>query len=767
MSDPLLPRTSSWFPSAFPSPAARVGVLTRSLLRMPHLAAFLGSEPLFRPALLPFGEQPVAALAGREGRTSASRAKELAASHNLPYLALEDGFLRSMALPGRDAPTCSLIADDTGLFYDAGRPSRLENLLNASGWETPSLMAEADRALHAMLGARLSKYNHAPHASPYQLCTPSNRTRILVIDQWEGDPKVTLGMADADTFRLMLEQACRAHPGAAVFVKPHPFTLAGRKRGYLAALAAEYGARVIEHDFSAPSLLAQADEVYTVSSLMGFEALLQGKPVHCFGLPFYAGWGLTRDRAACPRRTRKRGAAEIFAAAYLLCSRYVNPVTGEACTIHEIIRLLAGQRRQNDANRGYAACLGFSGRAVRKTGYFLWSTDGNMQFFRDAASAVGEAAVRKKTSGHARVVVRASQEPDDLAARCAAASLPLLRTAWGILRPPTENADALPLSLAQDSLGMYYDASRPSGLERILSDSPLLNAPDMLARARALREAMLPLYARPVPERDPEAAAMLEELDRADAARGDRPLVVVAGQLVAAPRGKDSRVEGHEREEEMLRFLRRKNPDALREARAPRAEMGTGAGGSAAPPARSRSSAAPRRPHHRTAYRGFPGRVLCPAVRHPGAYMGNPLLCGLGPDQRRAGLFPPHPHPHSRRAGGRMPHSLPQLLRLVFRPVLRAGGNLPHSGAPAPAVAAPRAACPLGAPEPVLAVQRQRTAAVDASVLRLCRMKAPLRATFLPRPPAEARPALPLPAPACILPGKRRAALRARSFHAA
>ena len=70
---------------------------------------------------------------------------------------------------------------------------------------------------------------------------------------------------------------------------------------------------------------------------------------------------------------------------------------------------------------------------------------------------------------------------------------------------------------------MYYDASRPSGLERILSDSPLLNAPDMLARARALREAMLPLYARPVPERDPEAAAMLEELDRADAAPGRPP----------------------------------------------------------------------------------------------------------------------------------------------------------------------------------------------------------------------------------------------------
>lgn len=564
MSEPLLPRTAPpLLPPAFPSSGRRIGVLTRSLLHMPHLAAFLGSEPVFRPALLPFGEQPVNALAGREGRPSALRAKELAASHNLPYLALEDGFLRSLALPGRDAPTCSLIADDIGLFYDAGRPSHLENLLNSSGWETPTLMADADRALRAMLGARLSKYNHAPHASPYQLCTPSNRTRILVIDQWEGDPKVAYGMADADTFHLMLEQAHKAHPGAAVFVKPHPLALAGKKRGYLTALAAEYGAHVIERDFSAPSLLAQADEVYTVSSLMGFEALLQGKTVHCFGLPFYAGWGLTKDRLPCPRRTRRRGAAEIFAAAYILSSRYVNPITGEACSIHEIIRLLAGQRRQNDANRGYAACLGFSGKAVRKTGYFLWSTNGNMQFFRDSASAVVEATLRKKTSGSARVVVRASQEPGDLAARCAVATLPLIRTAWGILRSPTESVDALPLSLAQDRMGMYYDVSHPSELEHILSGSPLLNDPDMLARARALREAMLPLYACPFPEGDPEASAMLEQLDQADAARGERPLVVVAGQVVAAPRGKDSRVEQHERETEMLRFLRRKNPDAL------------------------------------------------------------------------------------------------------------------------------------------------------------------------------------------------------------
>ena len=37
---------------------------------------------------------------------------------------------------------------------------------------------------------------------------------------------------------------------------------------------------------------------------MGFEALLWGKPVRCFGMPFYAGWGLTRDELPAPARAR-------------------------------------------------------------------------------------------------------------------------------------------------------------------------------------------------------------------------------------------------------------------------------------------------------------------------------------------------------------------------------------------------------------------------------------------------------------------------------
>ena len=49
------------------------------------------------------------------------------------------------------------------------------------------------------------------------------------------------------------------------------------------------------------------DEVHVNSSLAGFEALLRGTKVSTYGVPFYAGWGLTEDHGPIPaRRTARR-----------------------------------------------------------------------------------------------------------------------------------------------------------------------------------------------------------------------------------------------------------------------------------------------------------------------------------------------------------------------------------------------------------------------------------------------------------------------------
>ena len=74
------------------------------------------------------------------------------------------------------------------------------------------------------------------------------------------------------------------------------------------------------------------------------KALLAGKKVTCFGMPFYAGWGLTEDIAHNPRRSRRRTIDELTAIAFTRYTRHMNPYTGHECSVHELIDALIRQR---------------------------------------------------------------------------------------------------------------------------------------------------------------------------------------------------------------------------------------------------------------------------------------------------------------------------------------------------------------------------------------------------------------------------------------
>lgn len=237
-----------------------------------------------------------------------------------------------MISDARGRSPLSLVVDHTGIYYDATGPSDLENLLNGSGGDSEGQLQSAQHAIEAIKRHDLSKYNHAPRAAE-GLLGDASCPRVLILDQTKGDTSVTLGRADAESFTVMLDDAQMRFPNARLFVKTHPDVLAGKKQGYLTEAAKRRGIAIIAQDVSPLSLLAQADVVYTVTSQMGFEALLLGKEVHCFGMPFYAGWGATHDRLTCPRRAKRRTAEEIFAAAYMLYARYVNPVTARRCDI--------------------------------------------------------------------------------------------------------------------------------------------------------------------------------------------------------------------------------------------------------------------------------------------------------------------------------------------------------------------------------------------------------------------------------------------------
>ena len=332
-----------------PPPGLRLVPMGARLAAMPGLAAFL--PPGTRLSPLPFGLLGADALLGWGRKGSGARARRLGRLLGKPVVTLEDGFIRSLGLGVAGAPALSLVVDDLGVPYDAHAPSRIEVMLEQGGWESPALLARARAAMSAMRQLRLSKYNLTAVPTPATAALLGAGPFVLCVDQTAGDASVALGGAGPDSFRRMLAAARAENPGARILVKTHPDVVAGLRQGLVdPADAARTSATVIGEALDPWLLLERATRVYTVTSQLGLEALVAGLPVRCFGLPFHAGWGATEDEIPCPRRTRRRNAEEIFAAAYLLYARYADPRTGALRTLEETIAAIAEARGATGAN---------------------------------------------------------------------------------------------------------------------------------------------------------------------------------------------------------------------------------------------------------------------------------------------------------------------------------------------------------------------------------------------------------------------------------
>lgn len=418
-------------------------------------------------------------IAGWGRKPTAARARKVAAHAGLPYVSLEDGFLRSFGLGVNGAPLHSLVVDYSGIYYDATAPSDLEALI-AHGDVDNKTLDRARICMDLLREHRLSKYNWAPDKN---VSWEDARPRVLVVDQTFGDASVSCGGAGAADFMRMLDAAIAENPEAEVVVKVHPDVIAGKKRGYLMDAAKNRRCRLWSEDINPWALLDAVEKVYVVTSQMGFDALLAGKPVRCFGLPFYAGWGLTEDAQTCSRRGQSRSLEQVFAAAYLRYCRYINPYTGERCALEDTIHLIAEQKRQRQRLDGPWLALGFS---PWKRGFvpdFL-ARPVRLRFADKTPAGVSRA------QPGTRVAVWASNLPAEVEAACARRGLALWRIEDGFLRSVGLGSDLVrPLSLVLDGQGIYYDASRPSDLETILRNTEF--SPELRARAGQLRERLV------------------------------------------------------------------------------------------------------------------------------------------------------------------------------------------------------------------------------------------------------------------------------------
>lgn len=459
----------------------------------------LGCQPVWGPRAAAKGMKAPVLAWGR--KRTANQATAFALEHELPLLYIEDGFLRSFALgQSGDRTTWTYCLDQTGIYYDATTPSDLEMMLA----EEPSAqgLEQGARLRQLWQQYRLSKYNQArPHTGPLP------QRYVLAIDQTRGDASIGYGRADDESFAQMLQAALEENPEATVLLKVHPAVAEGYKEGHfdLKAFSQQDRVQVLGENVHAAGLIEGAEKVYTVTSQMGFEALVWGKPVRTFGMPFYTGWGLTEDHLPRPYRRRE---APLDWLIYCTLARYCrsfHPVTGEACSIEELIPYVGRQMR---ARHRYPDKIHL---------YYthLWKRPFVEKFLPGA-----QVSFLKRNE---------APPPDVHVAAWSIKSIPneeqarsVIRIEDGFLRSVGLGAAGhVPVSWVLDRTGMYFDATAPSDLENILATTEFDEA--LIAQAEALRQRIV----------EQELTKYNLKADSWTPPEVEKPIILVAGQVEA------------------------------------------------------------------------------------------------------------------------------------------------------------------------------------------------------------------------------------------
>jgi capsular polysaccharide export protein len=222
-------------------------------------------------------------------------------------------------------PPLSLVTDDRGIYYDPSRPSGLDALLSAP--LPPGAATRARAFLDDLRASGLSKYNLPATALPD--LPPGHR--ILVPGQVEDDASILKGAGEVRTNLGLLRAVRAARPDAVILYKPHPDVVAGLRPGVVAATELKGLADLVLPQADPVALLGQVQEVWTMTSLLGFEALIRGVPVTCLGAPFYAGRGLTRDLSPTPAWRGPADLLQLVHAALIAYPRYWDPISHRPC----------------------------------------------------------------------------------------------------------------------------------------------------------------------------------------------------------------------------------------------------------------------------------------------------------------------------------------------------------------------------------------------------------------------------------------------------
>lgn len=425
-------------------------------------------------------------------KKSGLKAMNLAKKYNTKFILLEDGFIRSLNLGVENSPSFSMVKDDIGIYYDGTMPSKLENLLNTYEFKGEEIK-QAKKAIELIKKYKISKYNN-------NLDIPDDyfqkdEKRVLIIAQTANDASLEFGLAKDFKTVDMIKDAIKENPDSKIYIKIHPDVLSGKKQSDLDINSLPKECILISENFNPIALLEFFDKVYTKTSGMGFEALIQECECICYGMPFYAGWGLTKDKLECKRRMQKRSLEEVFYAAYILYSEYFNPYLNQKSNIFDTIQTLAKYKSIEKANSNRLFMLGFT---LWKR-YFIkpfFKAKNNEIIFLNSIKSLARYKLKeddkffiwgkKYDENTLKNLLLVKAKEQNLTSFTPKVSL----VEDGFIRSISLGSDLTrPFSLIVDDKGLYIDPNKVSKLEELLQNE--IFDKNMLNRAKNIIKTLL------------------------------------------------------------------------------------------------------------------------------------------------------------------------------------------------------------------------------------------------------------------------------------
>ncbi|WP_086229972.1 capsular polysaccharide biosynthesis protein [Campylobacter devanensis] len=423
-------------------------------------------------------------------KPSGQQAVELASKFKGKFKLLEDGFIRSIGLGVDGARAFSIVEDDIGIYYDATRPSRLEEIL-ANFEFSNEILQEARWCIDFIISNRICKYNNAPDITQeliekYELNKGKN---ILIIAQTHGDASLEYGLANQFSTLDMINAAINENPNSNILLKIHPDVLSGKKKSDIDIANLPSQIKIISENINPISLLKHITKVYTKTSAMGFEALMCGCKCVCFGVPFYAGWGLSDDRVKAPsRRNRKLSIERLFAGAYIIYAKYIDPYSGAPTTLKRVLpQINALKNARLSECKKQKFLFGFS---IWKRKFMFPFLGKNLNFISTFSKNPLQQALNLGLNKDSAIYIWGKKEYPKLQKWCDENGVSIIRVEDGFIRSIGLGSDLTrPYSLVFDDEGIYFDTTSPSRLENILNYHKF--SPYELESAKKLREILV------------------------------------------------------------------------------------------------------------------------------------------------------------------------------------------------------------------------------------------------------------------------------------